>query len=671
MTLDTPIGKLPSVGPIYESRLEKLNIKTVHDLIMHVPSRYEDFSRVSKISSAQIGENITIQGIVENIENIYTKHGKKYQLARVSDGSGEIYVVWFNQPYLIRSLPQGSRISLAGQVGWFSRKKAIFSPLFEIIPQSGETLHTGRIIPIYPETQGVSSKWLRRKISDTISQVKEDIKETLPKNILKQYNLEGLPKALLSAHFPKSLKEAEKGRYRLAFEEMLDIHLTSLVRKRNWKKQNRAFKVKVDYEKLEKFIRRLPFKLRPSQKKALRQILFDIKKGVPMNRLLQGDVGSGKTIVAALAAYACFNNNFKTVFMAPTQILANQHYKTLKELFAKEKIKISLITASSKPQKDSDIYVGTHALIHKTVNLDNTALVVIDEQHRFGVEQRKTLVKQANLGKLIPHVLTMTATPIPRTITLTLYGDIDLSTLKSPRNYNNITTWIVPKTKREKAYEWVQNQIIKDSSQGFVVCPLVDESDKETMKSVKAATHEYEELSKHLNKIKIGLLHGKMKSNEKDRVIKKFKAKEIQLLIATPVIEVGIDMPEANIIVIETADRFGLSQLHQLRGRVGRRGQKSYCLLFSDSKSENNIRRLEAMRKNLTGFELADLDLKLRGPGEVAGTRQHGYWNLKYASWSDTKLLQITKEAADDLFNDPEQAEKIAKKIKIADEVLN
>lgn len=669
MNLDTPIGEVPSIGPIYESRLEKLGILTVRDLIMHTPARYEDFSQVSKIANASVGENITIQGTIEDIENIYTRRGTKYQLARVADGSGEIHIVWFNQPYLAKSLIQGTRISLAGQVGWFSRKKAIFSPLFEIIPKNGETLHTARIIPIYPETKGVSSKWLRRKIFDTMKQV-EKLEETLPTNFLKNYNLVEISTALNWAHFPQNLEQAEKGRYRLAFEEMLDIHLTSIIRKRNWQLENHAIKVNPNRQMLERLIASLPYELRKTQEKALKEILDDMKRETPMNRLLQGDVGSGKTIVAALTAYACYTNNYKTVFMAPTQILATQHYKNLLKIYNRDEVRLSLITTNTKKLEEADIYIGTHALIHKKINLDNTALVVIDEQHRFGVEQRKHLVKRTNNRGLLPHILTMTATPIPRTITLTLYGDLDLSVLTFP-NQNNKVTWIVPKQKREKAYEWIQDHLLKNHSQGFVVCPLVEESDKETMKSAKAAVQEYKQLSQKLPKIKVGLLHGKMKTDEKDKVIDQFKSGKIKLLVATPVIEVGIDMPNANIIVIETAERFGLSQLHQLRGRIGRLGQKSYCLLFSDSKEKNNVYRLEAMRQNLSGFELAELDLKLRGPGEVSGTKQHGLWNLKYASWSDTKLLETTKEAATKLSQDPKKARSIAKKIKMADKILN
>ncbi|KKR37952.1 MAG: ATP-dependent DNA helicase RecG, partial [Candidatus Woesebacteria bacterium GW2011_GWB1_40_101] len=489
-------------------------------------------------------------------------------------------------------------------------------------------IHTGGIIPVYPETAGISSKWLRRRIHDAYNLVKLQLSEFLPRETLKVNSLLNFDDAISKVHFPKNTSKTGVGLKRLAFNELLFLQMQSLKRKRQWQKNKVAAKLKVDSTSMNQFIEVLPFKLTASQEKAIGEILVDLKRDYPMNRLLEGDVGSGKTVVAATGAFLSFTNGYQTVFMVPTQILAQQHYETL-------------------DIGRTDIFIGTHALIHNKVGFDQVALVVIDEQHRFGVEQRAHLTKIVGGKKSAPHVLTMTATPIPRTIALTFYGDLDLSTLNEiPAGRQKITTWIVPPEKREGAYQWIKSQITSTKSQIFVVCPLIEESDKETLAAVKAATGHYEDLKKVFKDLNIGLLHGRMKVKEKNKVLGNFRSRRIDILVATPVVEVGIDVPNATIMVIEASERFGLAQLHQLRGRVGRGEKKSYCLLFSESKSPKAFSRLSAMTKTISGFELAEMDLRLRGPGEIFGVAQHGFPELKIAKWTDIELIKKARQVA-------------------------
>lgn len=409
-----------------------------------------------------------------------------------------------------------------------------------------------------------------------------------------------------------------------------------------------AHKISYDRIKLNNFEKSLPFELTKSQIKVVDEILKDLEKEIPMNRLLEGDVGSGKTVVAAIAIYATYLSNKKSIIMAPTQVLAQQHFKTLSNLFKNYKIKIGLFTSTNKSKGDFDVYVGTHTLLGKSVEMDNVSLIVIDEQHKFGVEQRNLLTKKSGT----PHVLTMTATPIPQTVALTFFGDVELSTLtESPMNRQKITTWVIIEEKREKGFNWIHDKIINEKIQAFVVCPLIAESETQTLTDVKAATNEYEKIKNKFKDLNIGLLHGKLKTKDKDEVIDKFRKGEIDILVTTPVVEVGIDIPNATIMVIEGADRFGLASLHQLRGRVGRGELKSYCLLMTESTSEKTQIRLTAMTKNLSGFELSELDLKMRGPGEIYGARQSGIPELKIADWSNVEMIQRARKVAEDLIN--------------------
>ncbi len=652
MDLKAPISTLPLVGPKYVQKLAKLDIKTLEDLLYHIPFRYQDFSEISKIGSFPIGETATIKGEILEFKNEYTRQGRKIQSASIYDGTGKITAVWFNQPFLARVLPPGTKLSLSGKLQWWKKQKAIYSPEYEVVTESSETIHTGRLVPVYPATAGISPKWIRSRISALLKLLpKENLNDYLPKNL----NFMNLWEAVQSVHFPKSLEEAETARKRLAFDELLFIQLLNLHKKSLWQKNEPTHKLTIDKDKLQQFFHLLPFTLTSSQLRSINEILNDLSGDKPMNRLLEGDVGSGKTIVAAISAYIVYLNGFKSAIMAPTQILAQQHFETLTEIFKKTDLKVSLAG-------EGDIIVGTHALIHKNVKLRDVALVVIDEQHKFGVEQRTHLIHKSKKGNIAPHVLTMTATPIPRTIALTLYGELELSTLDElPKGRKKVTTWIVPPAKRNPAYAWLKDQISNFKNQIFIVCPLIEESESETLANAKAATIEFEKLKIIFKDFRIGLLHGRMKVEEKNRVLDEFRSGKIDILVTTPVVEVGVDIPNANIMLIESADRFGLASLHQLRGRIGRGDKKAYCLLFTENSNNKVLARLSALKENNSGFRLAEIDLGLRGPGEVLGTRQHGETNLKIASWQDIDLIKLSKTIALQAVANPSQFAKLHK----------
>jgi len=657
MDLKDQIVKLPFVGPTYVKRLEKLGIVTVEDLIFHFPFRYDDFSLISPIFRVQVGETVTITGIVEKITNTFTKTGKRMQMAIISDKTGSLEAIWFNQMYLLSSFKKNELYNFSGKVEWFGHKKVLMSPEYERIVQSCQptTIHTGRLVPIYNETYGVSSKWLRSRIKTALDLVGEKLEEFLPAELTKKENLLPEKTAIEQIHFPQNKSLAQKAKYRLAFDELFLIQLASLLRKKEWETKTLGKQFFIDFEKSMKFVENLPFTLTSAQKRCIKEILLDLQKNVPMNRLLQGDVGSGKTVVAALAAYTAFLNNSDTLFMAPTEILANQHYNTLKSLLEPFGVPVELITGSNKSSKSlvtnhqspSKVIVGTHALLYQNFNPEKVGLVIVDEQHRFGVEQRALLSQK---GKA-PHFLTMTATPIPRTIALTMYNDLDLSLLdEMPPGRTSVRTWVVPKEKRQKAYEWIRSKIKNTPEQAFIICPFIEES--ETMSTVKAATKEYEVLQKEVfPDLRLGLLHGKMKAKEKEQVLKSFREGDLDILVATPVVEVGIDISNATIMLIEAADHFGLAQLHQLRGRVGRGKLQSYCLLFADDTSATSLKRLKNLETIANGMQLSEIDLKLRGPGEIYGTAQHGFADLRVASFTDLELIQKTRSAASQVLN--------------------
>jgi ATP-dependent DNA helicase RecG len=590
---------------------------------------------------------------VGKITNEYTRSGKKIQKATIVDKTGKIEATWFNQPYLAKTIKAGEEYQFSGKVQFFGRQKTLVSPEYEIV-QSTESIvqsklshiHTGRLVPIYNETYGVSSKWLRSRIKMALETLGEEIEEFLPEEMVKKEGLVGEKEAVFQIHFPENKEIAEKARYRLAFDELFLIQLSALLRKREWQVKRTGHSLVVDQEKILGFLASLPFTLTGAQKRSLKEILVDLVKSQPMNRLLQGDVGSGKTVVAAAAAYVAFLNGRETLLMAPTEILANQHYVTLKTLLESFGVHTQLITSARGTRGTCDtphVIVGTHALLHQQFDSAKVGLVIVDEQHRFGVEQRLLLAKKGHS----PHFLTMTATPIPRTIALTLFGDLDLSVIDElPLGRLKVKTWAVPKQKRQDAYKWIRQRVKDTPEQAFIICPLIEES--ESLSSVKAATKEFELLSQVIfPDLRLGLLHGRTKSAEKERILTDFKAGRLDILVATPVVEVGIDIPNATIMLIEGADRFGLAQLHQLRGRVGRSNLQSFCFLFTENENPLVIQRLKALETTFLGGELAEIDLKLRGPGEIYGTRQHGFPDLRVASFSNLTLIQKTRKAAE------------------------
>ncbi len=670
MKLLQPIATAGRIYKLYARRLEKLGIQTFEDFLYHIPSRYDDYSLISKINKVQPGEVVTIQGVVSEINNEFTKSFKRLQKAEIADDSGTIEVVWFNQPYLTKVIHVQDRIALSGKVDWFLRRVVMQSPDYEIITNS-PPIHTGRLVPVYPETKGLTSKWLRRQVYNLIKEHIDNLNEYLPDSTLTDHSLTTINQAIEQIHFPKSIENTIESRKRLSFDELFLLQLSSMERKLNWNKNliSNAYSVNEFRDKVDKFLNKLPFTLTGAQKRVIEEIFSDLALSKPMNRLLEGDVGSGKTVVSAITMYLSYLNGFQSVLMAPTEILAQQHYKTISNLLSPFGIKVDLVTGSKKLKIDSalqnlklkiDVLVGTHAVLEKGINFEKLGLVVIDEQQRFGVEQRALIRSK---GKN-PHLLTMTATPIPRTIALTLYGDLDLSLLdEMPHGRRIIKTWLVSPEKRDNAYAWIEKQIKNTKSQVFIVCPFIEES--ETMQTVKAASKEFENLRNNVFKnLKLGLLHGKMKSKEKEEVLNKFRDGKIDILVATPVVEVGIDIPNATIIVIEASERFGLAQLHQLRGRVGRGDKQSYCLLFTESLNPQTLERLKAMEKHNFGAELAELDLQLRGPGEIYGTMQHGRHMLKIASFSDFDLIQKVRREAEKIFPNLKKYPKLLEKLK-------
>lgn len=662
MNLEDSIKNLPGVGESSLKKLGILGIKTIHDLIFHIPNRYEDYSNTKKIYTLQIGETVTVVGTIASLINQYTKSGKYMQIVEIRDETGSIFAIWFNQKYLLSSLKKGTQIAISGKVEWWTKKRAIYSPFYELISSD---LHKGKIIPIYPQTKGINSKWLRAKMDYVIKNIAKDkFLDLIPDEIISKMGLPNFYKAICDIHTPQTLDEAENGRKRLAFEELLFLQIEGLQKKIDWKRLDVANKFVIDNKKIEGFIKSLPYELTSSQKTASDEILQDLMLPYPMNRLLEGDVGSGKTAVAAIAIFSSFINGFSSVFMAPTQILAEQHFNTLNKLFEKQNIKIALLTGNQKPKSLAkyDVLVGTHAILHSKEKMKNLGLVIIDEQHRFGVGQRLHLLRESNVA---PHVLTMTATPIPRTVALTLYGDLDLSVLTDmPKGRIQTKTWLVPNSKRKNAYKWIEKTMKKDKIQTFIVCPLIDESEVESLQSVKSAKKEFETIKALFPKMEVGLLHGKTKAKEKTQILEKFQNKEIDILVTTPVVEVGVDIPNANIMVIEASDRFGLASLHQLRGRIGRGQKNSFCLLFTESENEKTISKLKSMESHLSGFELSELDFKLRGAGDIFGTRQHGFGRLKVAKWSDGELIKESRHLAEEVLEKPGKFAKLHKHLK-------
>lgn len=684
--LSSPIKTLGGIAPKVLEKLRKLGLKKVEDLLMHFPFRYDDFSNIKKIADLVAEEKTTITARVLNIGAMRTWKKKMHLTeALLSDQSAPLRAVWFNQPYLTQSLKKDLWANFSGKVSLDNTGLYFSNPVFEILGndskgRSFSGLHTASLVPIYPETQGLTSRWLRLKIKSLLNQL-ETLPDFLPDFILKNHSLISFDRAIRQIHFPKNILQSDQAKKRLAFNDLFLLQLFSQEERKKIKAQLSPV-INLDLELTKKFIGSLPFCLTNSQKLAGWQILQDLNKSSPMNRILIGEVGSGKTVVAAMAALNAAQQNYQIAFMAPTEILAIQHFKTISDLLRDYPFKIALLTSSQNQTNNKkgltkkdlikkisageiNIIIGTHALIQKEVAFKNLGLIIVDEQHRFGVEQRAQLVRgqtQTNTltnvdfatdksrrssasslreSAIIPHLLTMTATPIPRTMALTLYGDLDLSLLKElPQGRKKIITKIVAPANRDKAYEFIEKQILT-GRQAFVICPLIEESKAIVMNEIKAALAEYEKLSRHVfPHLKIGLLHGRLKSQEKERVMKNFKEGEINILVSTSVVEVGIDVPNASVMMVEGADRFGLSQLHQFRGRVGRAEHQSYCFLFTESSSKATYSRLKALVDAEDGFKLAERDLQIRGPGQFFGTQQSGLPDLAMASLKDTKLIE-------------------------------
>jgi ATP-dependent DNA helicase RecG len=665
MDLTTPIEEIPRVGPQYQKRLKKLGIKTVRDLLFHFPHRYEDFSNLVPISEAKLGETVSIQGKILEIEN--TRTWKKRMIltqALVQDNSGAIKVVWFNQPYLINVLKPGDDVCLAGKVTLGKEGIYLSSPAYEKISNQQLTInnqqltHTGRLVPVYPETEGLSSRWLRLIIKPLLFKFKNKIPEFLPEEIKKEKKLLSLERALWQIHFPDSRTLAKAAKRRFSFEDLFLLHLF-ILRERIKLAKEKSPAIPLNLELIKEFVKSLPFQLTESQKKSAWQILKDLESDQPMNRLLEGDVGSGKTVVAAMAALSVAKAGYQVAFMAPTEILAKQHFKTFNGLLKNFGIKIGLLTGDEKI-KGGDILIGTHALIQDQIKFKNLALVIVDEQHRFGVEQRAKLCEQKDY---IPHLLSMTATPIPRTLALTIYGDLDLSLITElPKGRKKIITKVIPPEKRRAAYDFIRKQV-KLGRQVFVICPRIEPSEIKTKNlswaEVKAVKDEYQKLSKEVfPDLKIGMLHGRMKTEEKEEIMKKFKQGKTDVLVSTSVVEVGIDIPNATVMMIEGAERFGLAQLHQFRGRVGRSKYQSYCFLFTESPAKKTAQRLKALLDCENGFALSEKDLEIRGPGDFTGQRQWGIPDLAMDSLKDIFLVQETRQTAKEILEEDSELKK-------------
>ena len=673
---------------ISESELAKLNINNINDLLYFVPNRHNDFGDIRKVSDLQDGQDQTIMA------NVWEGSVKKIRprlwsiKVIVGDDSGNVSCNWFRhgykKPYLLSAFKPGTKLVISGKTSLFAGRITFQSPEYELVNESADSLvHTSGLVPVYPITEGITQRRIRTVVKKAVDSMADEVNDHLPNHLKKELKFMNLSSAIKNIHYPDSILQYNEARRRLAFDEFFVLQLAVLMRKLSLKTENHFLDLNIDLNKINGFIDLLPFKLTDSQNLVIEEILHDLNSQVVMNRLLQGDVGSGKTVVALVAMLALVFDGYQVALMAPTEILAQQHYATLSRLLSSghiiereenyivlklpdfdKTITMGILIGSMKQsakkiiveklnQKEINIIVGTHALIQDDVNIPNMGLAVVDEQHRFGVEQRSILRKKSDN----PHMLAMSATPIPRSLNLTVYGDLDISILNElPQGRKEIKTRFINDEDRFKAYEFTRQQVEK-GRQAFVLCPLIEESE---VLQTKAATEEYEKLVSDIYpEFNVGLLHGRMKLIEKDEVMIQFQNHDIDILVCTPVIEVGIDIPNASVMIIDGADRFGLAQLHQIRGRVGRGEFQSYCILIADAPSENAQFRLKLLEGSNDGFELAEEDLKLRGPGDYLGTRQSGLPNFKVAQISDFEILHQAREAASKLLiRDPKLQHK-------------
>ena len=662
--LSAPLTVLPGVGPKTAASLDKLGLKTLGDLLYYFPARYEDYRQLKPIKSIWYGERLTVIGTVQSVSTRPIRGGKMQIVeAMLSDGTGALRLSWFNQPWMANRLRTGDQISVSSRVEQHLGRLVMNNPAVE--PVDAEYLNTNRIVPIYPLTAGVNQKWLRGQLKPVVTHWAGQVADAMPESVRQAAGLLPLGPALLNAHFPDSQELLTQARARLAFDEIFYLQMGVLRQKRDWKGVE-ARRFEVEDARLEEHIAALPFQLTGAQQRVVQELRQDLASGRPMNRLIQGDVGSGKTVVAALAAAIVVQGGGQAAIMAPTSILAEQHHRSFLSLLngengllqpeqirllvgdtpesEKEQIRAGLVDGSIK------VVIGTHALIEDPVTFQDLEFAVIDEQHRFGVGQRAALRAKATS----PHLLVMTATPIPRSLALTVHGDLDLSIMdEMPAGRQPVATYILLPQERERAYTQVRAQIAA-GKQAFIIYPLIEESDKV---EAPAAVDDYEKLSKEIfPDLKLGLLHGRMRPDEKDATMLKFRDREYDILVSTTVVEVGVDVPNATLMVIEGADRFGLAQLHQLRGRVGRGSDQSYCLLIPTHEDAAENERLQAMVESNDGFVLAERDLQQRGPGEFLGTAQSGYGTgLRMASLTDIALIEKARAQAQALFErDPD-----------------
>jgi len=667
LNFKAPITTIKGIGEKKQQALERMGIQSINDMLYTFPRRHDDYSKLKPIGSLWYGEFVTVIGSVESVSSRTVRSGKmKIVEALISDKSGAIRATWFNQPWIESQLKKAKQVVLSGLVEQYLGHLVMNSPEWE--PLSTKQLHTNRIVPVYPLTKDITQKWLRGVIHDIVEEYSPHLPDPLPENIRTNHSLSGLSDAIREIHFPDSDQSLEKARERLAFEELFLMQMGVLNQKKQWESRaGAAFESPEDW--LLPQLESLPFQLTTAQKKALDQVRADLSSGTPMNRLLQGDVGSGKTVIAALAALIVIRGGAQAAFLAPTSILAEQHFQTLKTLLASGSEDIAenqialLIGATPDNEKKTlrkqlangeiKLIIGTHALLQDPVKFQNLQLAIVDEQHRFGVEQRGTLRQKGNN----PHLLVMTATPIPRSLALTIYGDLELSVIdEMPPGRIPVETHLLNPSEIERAFGLVRGQVDK-GNQAFIVYPLVEESDKIDEKS---AVDEFNRLQEEVfPTYRLGLLHGQLNPSEKEEVMIRFRDKEIQILVSTSVVEVGLDIPDATVMLVEGAHRFGLAQLHQFRGRVGRSDQKSYCILVPGTIEEIENQRLQAMIETNDGFVLAEKDLEIRGPGQFLGTRQSGYTELKLASITDLDLVERARTEASALFSqDPDLSQE-------------
>ncbi|MFA5197030.1 MAG: ATP-dependent DNA helicase RecG [Patescibacteria group bacterium] len=683
ITLNSKLDEIPGIGPAYIHKLQKLGIETVRDFLLYLPRRWDDYSHIVPIREIRPDEIVTIKGKIWEISNKRARSGINITEAIIADDTGTVKATWFNQPFLIKSLKTGDEICLAGKLEWNHNSVGMVSPAFEKISDEDESglTHVGRIVPVYAETEGITSKWLRSKIKPLMKLI-YSIRDYLPEEIKREQKLIDLPAAIRQMHFPENALQLKKARERLDFDEMFLLQL-AVLNSRKKLNQERAIALPFNEDLIKGFVHDLPYQLTNAQRKAAWEILQDLARMQPMNRLLQGDVGSGKTVVAAIAMLNTAISNNQAVLLCPTEILVKQHFTLVSKLLKPFDIDCVMLVGSTPKAEKEEIYskiregearviIGTHALLEKGVEFWRLGLAIVDEQHRFGVDQRAALRKESLSTKTLPHFLTMTATPIPRTLSLTLFGDLDLSILDElPPGRKSIITRIVPSTKRQDGYHFIEEEI-KKGRQAFVVCPLIgDVTDLESEK--KSVMVEYQSLSKNIYPdLKIAYIHGKMKSEEKEKIMSDFAAGETNVLVSTSVIEVGIDVPNSTIMIIEDADRFGLSQLHQFRGRVGRGEHQSYCFLFTKSNSEPVLKRLNALVQTNDGFKLSEVDLEIRGPGDFIGARQHGLPDIKMKNLMDLALIKKCRDAANNFLakNNLEHQTLLYDKTKVFDAIL-